>query len=64
VHYLPWPRPIKSGRRMCKTASATKLCLPPKTYVAPDVDNGVACTCHWTSVGYLEPVDGCAGSVQ
>jgi hypothetical protein len=30
--------------------------------VAPDVDHGVACTCHWTSVGYPEPVGGCVGS--
>jgi hypothetical protein len=21
--------------------------------VEPDVDHGIACTCHWTSVGYL-----------
>jgi hypothetical protein len=24
--------------------------------VAPDVDHGVVCTCHWTSIGYPEPV--------
>jgi hypothetical protein len=27
--------------------------------VAPDVDHGVVCTCHWTFVGYPEPVGGC-----
>ena len=34
------------------STSETKLCRPPETYVAPDVDHGVAFTCHWTSVGY------------
>jgi hypothetical protein len=24
--------------------NATKLCRPPETYVAPDVDHGVVCT--------------------
>ena len=28
--------------------------------MAPDVDYGAACTCHWTSVGYPKPVGGCA----
>jgi hypothetical protein len=32
--------------------------------VAPDVDHGVVCTCHWTSVGYPEPVGGCVGFAQ
>jgi hypothetical protein len=27
--------------------------------VAPNVDHGVICTCHWTFVGYLEPVGRC-----
>jgi hypothetical protein len=30
----------------------------------PDVDHGTICTCHWTSVGYPEPIGGCAGSSQ
>jgi hypothetical protein len=46
------------------STSATKLCHPSKTYVAPDVDHGTACTCHWNFVGYLEPVGGCTGSSQ
>jgi hypothetical protein len=46
------------------SVSATKLCLPPETYVAPDVDHGVVCTCHWNFVGYPEPIDGCDGSTQ
>jgi hypothetical protein len=46
------------------SASATKLCRPPETYVAPNVDHGVACTCHWTFVGYIEPIIGCVGSAQ
>jgi hypothetical protein len=41
-----------------------KICRPPRTYVAPDVDHGDVCTCHWTSIGYLEPVGGCDGSSQ
>ena len=40
------------------SASATKLCCPLETYAAPDVDHGIVCTCHWTYVGYLEPVVG------
>jgi hypothetical protein len=41
-----------------------KLCRPPETYVAPNVDHGVACTCHWTYVGYPEPVGDVTGSTQ
>ena len=46
------------------SASATKLCHPTETYVAPDVDDVIVCTCHYTSVGYPEPVGGCDGSAQ
>jgi hypothetical protein len=46
------------------SASATKLCRPPETYVAPNVDHGATCTFHWTFVGYHEPVGGCVGSAQ
>ena len=46
------------------SASATKLCLPPETYVTLDVDHGASCTCHWTFVGYPKPVGGCVGSSQ
>jgi hypothetical protein len=42
--------------------SETKLCLPPKTCVAPGVDHGVACTWNLNSIKYLEPVGGCDGS--
>jgi hypothetical protein len=34
------------------------------TCVALGVDHGVACTWHWTSVKYLEPIGGCVGSAQ
>jgi hypothetical protein len=27
--------------------------------VAPDVDHGAVCTCHWNYVGSPEPVGGC-----
>jgi hypothetical protein len=30
----------------------------------PGVDHGTACTCHWTSVGYPEPIGKCDGSAQ
>jgi hypothetical protein len=46
------------------SASATKLCRPPKTYVALDVDHGIACTCHWNFAGYPKPIGGCDGSTQ
>jgi hypothetical protein len=45
-------------------ASATKLCRPLKTYVAPDVDHGTACTCHWTSVDILNFLARCVGSTE
>ena len=38
--------------------------IPPETCVAPDVDHGVACTWHWNSVKYLEPVGRCVVSSQ
>jgi hypothetical protein len=44
--------------------SGTKLCFPPKTYVAPGVDHGTACTWNWNYVKYPEPVGGCDGSAQ
>jgi hypothetical protein len=46
------------------SASATKLCHPPETYAVPDVDHGIVCTCHWTFVGYVEPIGKCARSSQ
>jgi hypothetical protein len=46
------------------SASATKLCPPLETGVAPDVDHGVACTWHWNFVKFTKLVGGCVGSTQ
>jgi len=46
------------------STSATKLYLPPQTFVALNVDHDTACTWNLTSTKYPELIDGCVGFIQ
>lgn len=54
-----------NGLRQCvPSANVTKPYLELETYVAPNVDHVVVCTCHSIYLGYCEHVFGCAECIQ
>jgi hypothetical protein len=45
-HIMEWEKLLMGSCKAFISSSATKLCLPPETYVATNVDHHAACTSH------------------